>query len=203
MTDNTPTPVPIDDSPAERIRAAVQRFGERAVAHRAANLLRGRNEGDEFLLWVGGRHGQGVLDGAPALYWPEVWGARALMTAWDDSAADAVVAGLENQAWRVREMCTKVCAERKLDAAKALARHTTDAVARVRAASARALAAVGDDSSAVALTVMLRDPDKDVRRAAQQSLAALSERTAGTEHTAGAARTADTARTAGTEHPSA
>jgi HEAT repeat protein len=29
---------------------------------------------------------------------------------------------------------------------------------------------------------MLKDPDKDVRRAAQQSLAALSQRTAGTEH---------------------
>ena len=182
MTDNAPTPVPIDDSPAERIRAAMQRFGERVVAGRAANLLRGRNEGDEFLLWVGGRHAQGVLDGAPALYWPEVWGARALMTAWDDSAADAVVAGLENQAWRVREMCAKVCAVRELDASKALTRHTTDAVPRVRAASARALAAVGDEGSAAALTVMLRDPDKDVRRAAQQSLATFGERTAGTEH---------------------
>ena len=72
----------------------MRRFGEPVVATRAANLLRGRNEGDEFLLWVGGRHAQGVLDGAPALYWPEVWGARALMSAWDDSAADAVVAGL-------------------------------------------------------------------------------------------------------------
>jgi hypothetical protein len=183
MTDNLhSTPVPIDDSPAERIRAAVAHFGERVVATRAASLLRGRNEGDEFLLWVGGRHAQGVLDGAPALYWPEVWGARALMSAWDDSAADAVVAGLENQAWRVREMCAKVCAVRGLDAGKSLVRHTTDAVPRVRAASARALAAVGDESSAASLTAMLKDPDKDVRRAAQQSLAALSQRTAGTEH---------------------
>jgi hypothetical protein len=183
MTDNAPsTPVPIDDSPADRIRAAAARFGERVVATRAANLLRGLGEGDEFLLWVGGRHAQGVLDGAPALYWPELWGARALMRAWDDSAADAVVAGLGNQAWRVREMCAKVCAARGLDAGKALVRLTTDAVPRVRAAAARALAAVGDENSAASLTAMLGDPDKDVRRAAQQSLAALSQRVAGTEH---------------------
>jgi HEAT repeat protein len=71
---------------------------------------------------------------------------------------------------------------RGLDAGKSLVRHTTDVVPRVRAASARALAAVGDESSAASLTAMLKDPDKDVRRAAQQSLAALSQRTAGTEH---------------------
>ncbi|GAB3033095.1 hypothetical protein GCM10027052_07770 [Parafrigoribacterium mesophilum] len=178
MNDNAPsTSVPIDDSPAERIHAAVRRFGEPVVATRAANLLRGRNEGDEFLLWVGGRHAQGVLDGAPALYWPELWGARALLSAWDDSAAEAVVAGLDNQAWRVREMCARVCAAHGLDAAGALLRHTTDAVPRVRAASARALATAGEASSAAALTAMLRDPDKEVRRAAQQSLAALTTRT--------------------------
>jgi hypothetical protein len=177
MTDNAPsTPVPIDDSPADRIRAAVERLGEHVVATRATNLLRGLGEGDEFLLWVGGRHAQGVLDGAPALYWPEVWGARALLSAWDDSATEAVVAGLANQAWRVREMCARVCAARALDAADALTRHTTDGVPRVRAAAARALAAVGDDSSTAALTAMLKDPDKDVRRAAQQSLATLQAR---------------------------
>ena len=144
------------------------------MAKRAASLLRGRNEGDEFLLWVGGRHAQGILDGAPALYWPEVWGARALMSAWDDAATDAVLGGLRNQAWRVREMCLKVCAERRLDVGNAVQRLTTDPVARVRSAAARALAATGDGAQAEALTAMLKDPDKEVRRTAQQSLAALS-----------------------------
>ena len=179
MTDHTSSAVPLDDSPAERIHLAVQRFGEATVAARAASLLRGGNEGDEFLLWVGGRHGQGILDGAPALYWPEVWGARALMSVWDDAAVDAVLGGLGNQAWRVREMCLKVCAERRLNVGNVLHRLTTDPVARVRSAAARALAATGDAAQAEPLTAMLKDPDKDVRRAAQQSLAALS---ASTEH---------------------
>lgn len=177
MTENPSRPsVPIDDSPADRMAAAVARFGEGVVARRAASLLRGRNEGEEFLLWVGGRHAEGVLDGAPALYWPELWGARALLSAWDDSAADAVLAGLENRAWRVREMCARVCGARGLDAARPLTRLTTDAVPRVRAAAARALAALGDAASADTLTTMLKDPDKEVRRAAQQSIAALPAR---------------------------
>ncbi|HEY9477643.1 MAG TPA: HEAT repeat domain-containing protein [Microbacteriaceae bacterium] len=180
MTDHSSNDsVPLDDSPAKRIQEAVQRFGEATVARRAASLLRGRNEGDEFLLWVGGRHAQGILDGAPALYWPEVWGARALMSAWDDTATDAVLAGLGNRAWRVREMCLKVCAERGLNVGTAVQRLTSDTVPRVRSAAARALAATGDASQSEALTAMLRDPDKEVRRTAQQSLAVLS---AGTEH---------------------
>jgi hypothetical protein len=184
MTDHTPNAsVPLDDAPAERIHAAVQRFGEATVARRAASLLRGHNEGNEFLLWVGGRHAQGILDGAPALYWPEVWGARALMSAWDDAATDAVLGGLGNRAWRVREMCLKVCAERGLNLGKAGQRLTTDPVARVRSAAARALAATGDAAQTESLTAMLKDPDKEVRRTAQQSLVALTERsTAQAEH---------------------
>jgi HEAT repeat protein len=105
-----------------------------------------------------------------------------LLYVWDDMAVAAVVAGLADEHWRVREMCAKVCAVRALDAGPALVRRTTDAVPRVRAAAARALAAVGEENSAASLTAMLGDPDKDVRRAAQQSLAALSQRVAGTEH---------------------
>jgi len=59
-TPGSPTPnshgqVEIDDSPGDRIAAAVVRFGEKAVAERSASLLMGGNEGDEFLLVVGGR----------------------------------------------------------------------------------------------------------------------------------------------------
>ena len=59
--------VPLDASPGDRIALAVARFGEADVADRSAALLSGTNEGEEFLLWVGGRHARGILDGAPAL----------------------------------------------------------------------------------------------------------------------------------------
>ncbi|HAM27047.1 MAG TPA: hypothetical protein DCP11_10220 [Microbacteriaceae bacterium] len=168
--------VPLDDSPAKRIAVAVARFGEKSVAQRAASLLRGGNEGDEFLLWVGGRHAQGVLDGAPPLYWPEVWGARALNYVWDDSCESAVIAGLADRAWRVREMCARVCLGRKIGGPESLAPLLSDENERVRIAGARAIAEVGDGDNAPALTAMLRDPEKEVRRAAQQSLARLAKR---------------------------
>jgi HEAT repeat protein len=52
----------------------------------------------------------------------------------------------------------------------------TDENPRVRAAGARAIAELGSADNADALRTMLRDPEKDVRRAAQQSLARLTER---------------------------
>jgi hypothetical protein len=168
--------VPLDDSPAHRIAVAVERFGEKNVAERAASLLRGGNEGEQFLLWVGGRHAQGVLDGAPPLYWPEVWGARALNYVWDESCESAVIAGLSDRAWRVREMCARVCLGRKLGTSQSLSPLLSDENERVRIAGARAIAEVGEADDAPALTAMLRDPEKEVRRAAQQSLVRLAKR---------------------------
>ncbi|MHA6668928.1 HEAT repeat domain-containing protein [Homoserinimonas sp. A447] len=159
---------------ATRIALAVERFGEDALVKHAIGLLRGRNEGEETLLYLGGRHARGILDGAPALYWPEVWGARALLHVWDDSAAFAVLESVQNQAWRVREMCLKVCAVRKLGDAGLLKRRLTDENARVRASAAHALAAVGTTDDSPLLEPLLRDPDKDVRRAAGEALKALA-----------------------------
>ncbi|HEY5320256.1 MAG TPA: HEAT repeat domain-containing protein, partial [Galbitalea sp.] len=166
--------VPIDKSPAARIADAVARFGEREVADRAAALLAGANEGEEFLLWVGGRHAQGILDGAPALYWPELWGARALLYAWDDVAAPAVQRGLANQAWRVREMCGRVVVARELPFAAEVAPLLTDEVARVRAIAARAIGAIGDYDQALLVTALLVDPEIDVRRQAGDALRTLA-----------------------------
>ncbi|WP_233189246.1 HEAT repeat domain-containing protein [Subtercola sp. Z020] len=146
------------------------------MARRAASLLAGGYEGEEFLLVVGGSHAEGIVHGAPALYWPEVWGARALLYVWDAAAAPTVIAGLGNQSWRVREMCARVCAEHGVGTVKDLVRRTTDENARVRTAAARAIAVVGDETGIRSLEAMLRDPERDVRRAAQQSLAALRER---------------------------
>ncbi|MCU1584668.1 MAG: repeat protein [Microbacteriaceae bacterium] len=180
MTSESAVPVQIDDSPSDRIAAAVTRLGERAVVDRSASLLLGGNEGEEFLLIVGGRHAQGVLDGAPPLYWPEVWGARALTFVWDDSAAPAVHRGLRDQAWRVREMCARVVFVRALPEQDALLELLSDEVARVRGAAARALGEVGDSGHLEALRALLTDEEKEVRRSAHDAMVRLEERTAGT-----------------------
>jgi HEAT repeat protein len=181
MAHDSETPSPHTASLEERIQAAVEREGETSVVLRARSLLEGGYEGEDFLRVVGGPHAEGILAGAPALYWPELWGARALNYVWSDAAAPAVVAGLANRAWRVREMCAKVCAVRSVGTPDALAALVTDDHARVRSAAARALAVVGDASSEEVLEALLRDPDKEVRRTAQQSLRALKQRLAPTE----------------------
>lgn len=168
--------IPLDASPKDRIAEAVRRFSEHDVADRAAALLGGSNEGEEFLLWVGGQHAQGLLDGAPALYWPEVWGARALLYAWDALAAPAVKTGLSNQAWRVREMCGRVVIEHQLPFAEEVALLLSDEVARVRVVAARALEVVGEYEQAVALRALLADPEVEVRRAAGNAMRAMSKR---------------------------
>jgi HEAT repeat protein len=168
--------VPLDASPGNRIALAIERFGEPDVADRAAALLNGTNEGEEFLLWVGGRHAQGVLDGAPALYWPEVWGARTLLYAWDESAVGAIRSGLANRAWRVREMCARVVASRELPLGDELVLMLADEVARVRANAARALGVVGSFDQALELRKLLKDPDLDVRKQVGASLKQLAGR---------------------------
>lgn len=188
--------LPIDLPTAERIHAAVEHYGEQAVIDNSIALLRAKNAGKDFLLYAGGRHALGILDGAPALYWPELWGARALLYVWSEAAAPYVVVGLNNQAWRVREMCARVIVLRGLAVAPKLVRLTTDEVPRVRAAALHALAEQGSADHLATIVQRLRDPDKEVRRAAQQARDLLSgrwnlpkdqsqgiEQTHGTRHT--------------------
>jgi len=165
-----------EDTPATRVADAITTLGEDGVVERAIALLAGFNVGDEFLLMAGGTHAQGLLDGAPPLYWPEVWGARVLLYAWNDTAADAVLAGLQNRAWRVREMCTRVAAARHLPAAEYLRELLTDDTARVRAAAARALGELGSADDLELLSTLFKDPEIDVRRAAQQARTAIEKR---------------------------
>jgi hypothetical protein len=175
MTRDATEPTDLDAPTEQRIAAAIALWGEREVVDRAVALIGGFSAGDDFLLFVGGRHAQGVLTGAPVLYWPELWGTRALLYVWHESAADAVGVALQNQAWRVREMAARVSAARSLPVAPALAELLTDDVARVRAAAARALGAVGNAGDAELIRPLLRDKEIDVRRAAQQGLDALRQ----------------------------
>jgi len=168
--------VPIDLAIEKRLAAAVELFGESVVVRRAISLLAGNNEGDDFLLFVGGEHAQGILDGAPVLYWPELWGTRALLYVWDDTAAEAVAAAIANQAWRVREMGARVAAVRGLPLSGALVGLLADEVARVRGSAARALGDVGALEDIDSIRALLKDPDIDVRRGAQQGIDALRKR---------------------------
>jgi len=173
MTTHTPKNQPNDDSPAERIAKVVAELGEDEVVARATALIAGLNAGEEFLLAVGGRHAQGILDGAPPLYWPEVWGARTFLYVWNDSAIPAVLAGLGNQAWRVREMSAKVVARRELAYPAEVAALVTDEVARVRAQAARALGEIGTADEIDVLRSLLKDPEIEVRREAGGALKKL------------------------------
>jgi hypothetical protein len=175
----TPAEVPVDLPIEKRVAAAVAAYGEDAVVLRAVSLIAGNNEGEDFLLYLGGEHARGILDGAPVLYWPELWGTRALLYVWNDSAEEAVTAALHNQAWRVREMAARVAAARELPVAPVLEALLTDEVARVRAAAARALGAVGALEHVDAIRPLLKDGEMDVRRGAQQGMAALRARLGG------------------------
>lgn len=170
------TDVPVDLPIEQRLAAAVELYGEGAVVRRSMSLLAGNNEGEDFLLFVGGEHARGILEGAPVLYWPELWGTRALLYVWNDSAVEAVAAAMGNQAWRVREMGARVAAARELPMSDALVGLLTDEVARVRASAARALGAVGSMAEVDSIRPLLKDPDIDVRRGAQQGIDAIRTR---------------------------
>ncbi|TAL44457.1 MAG: HEAT repeat domain-containing protein [Salinibacterium sp.] len=170
--------VPVDLPIEKRLAAAVERYGEATVVLRAVSLLAGNNEGEEFLLYVGGEHARGILGGAPPLYWPELWGTRALLYVWDDSARPAVAAALGNQAWRVREMGARVAAARGLPLVREVGMLVADEVARVRASAALALGALGSLDEIEVIRPLLKDAEIDVRRAAQQGIDAIRKRLA-------------------------
>jgi len=95
------------------------------------------------MTWLGGAHAA-ALKARPESreldYFPRVWATRALLYAWDADVAPAVIGGLKDPAWRVREMCAKVVRLRRIrQATTALERLQSDPVARVREAATRAL----------------------------------------------------------------
>jgi len=97
-------------------------------------------------------------------HWVRTWGARGLLHVWDDSATEAVVAGLADEHYRPAEMCLKVAARHEVagagDGAAALVDHE---LPRVRAQAVRALGVVGDTEHVAAVRAALDDPDEQVR----------------------------------------
>ena len=156
-----------------RLKAAVERYGEHELASRAAALLVSGEEDDEFLAYVG--LGAGDISGFPS-YWRRSWGARTLEHYWIDEAAASVILGLDDEHWRVRMICARVCGKREIPLAEKLDQLTRDDYWRVREAAARALSLVGEGEHADALRELLDDENDQVQDAAERALATLSER---------------------------
>ena len=145
-------PVDIARSPAERILELTALIGEAEMAAWCAGLLDGSitydDPGRPPITWLGGRHAAALqLKHGAAWgeqnYWPRVWAGRGLLYVWSASATSAVLSGLHDGAWRVREMSAKVARRREVAVAEPiLVALLDDPMQRVRAASDAALSAL-------------------------------------------------------------
>jgi HEAT repeat protein len=111
-------------------------------------------------------------------YWVRTWGARGLLYVWDDTAAPAVVAGLDDEHWRPAEMCLKVSTRRELGEAgpRAAELAVEGELPRVRVQALRSLGIVGDTEHVDVVRDLLDDEDPAVRRQAARSLSRLAGR---------------------------
>lgn len=128
-------------TPRERIRAECARRGAEAVLADCLALLEGATD-PELTRSLVGRGAEKYFDGGEHddTYWFRVWAMRGLLWSWDRRATDHVVAALDDEAWRVREMAAKVVARHLVgEATAAVARRRDDSVPRVRRAAERAL----------------------------------------------------------------
>lgn len=174
-------------TPQDRALAAARSLGARELASWCAELLTGDldlvGQDRHDPRWIAGR--AWTAWGDPATWhsrgldhWPRTWAARTLLHAWDPVAASAVVQGLGDEAWRVREMCAKIAARHELGAAapECARLAQADEVPRVRVASLRAFAVVGESEHAPVVHDALRDEDPSVVRAAERTLEAMEQR---------------------------
>jgi len=161
-------------------------IGRSEVAGWCAGLLDGTvrydDPGRPPITWLGGAHAASLLqrqafESRDQDYWPRVWGARGLLHVWAPDARPAVVGGLSDPAWRVREMSAKIVRAQELaDAETELAVLVADPVPRVRAAALLALGRVGESEHAQAVGQARHDTSPLVRRAAEGALEELAGR---------------------------
>jgi hypothetical protein len=130
-------------SPRQRIEEECSRRGRAAFVTGCVDLLQGRDVDTGLITVLGGPATGWALAGESEErdLWLRVWAVRGLLWAWDDTALAPLVAALDDDAWRVREMALKVVSRHRLDDAleHAVMLRETDGSARVRAAADRAL----------------------------------------------------------------
>lgn len=167
-------------TPQAFVRKACARLGEAEVARRSAALVSGSVDleaEEDFLRAIGFRGEMAWLLQEPNPYWARVWGARALRYCWGETAPDAVLEGLHDDAWRVVEHCAVIVADRELpDAAPTLVTLTRHPVPRVRVASVRALSRVGEREDVPAVLQLADDPERKVQIAVERALPTLRDR---------------------------
>jgi hypothetical protein len=172
-------------TPKRQVASACEQLGESEVVRWASGLAEGSIPYDDpdwpsltLLVGAGAVWALSREDlEASGPYWPRVWGMRALLYAWRSVAAPAVLAGLRDDAWRVREMAAKVVRLRELgEAADPLIALLTDPVPRVRLAAVQALERVGEGEHAAAVARAADDEDAKVRQAIERALAVLADR---------------------------
>ena len=173
--------LPLTERPAVLVALAVERWGAYELIGRCTTLLRTMSWDDEpdLLLYLGGRRGPAFLDRGLGRegYWLRTWSLRAMLYAWHETAAPAVVDALADEHWRPREMAAKVVALRQIGAgADAAAVLVDDPTPRVRAAAARGIGVVGEAEHAQPLRVLERDPDPAVRAHADRALTQMAVR---------------------------
>ena len=128
-------------TPRLSIEAEAGRRGKPALVAGCIALLNREPVDDALVMALGVQAGMSVLDSGPqSQYWLRVWAARGLLWVWDPVALPAIVAALEDEHWRVREMAAKVVARHLLgEAFEAVSGMSDDPVPRVVEAAARAV----------------------------------------------------------------
>jgi hypothetical protein len=129
-------------TPRQSIEAECRRRGRDAVVDGCVRLLETGTLDAPLLLALSGPGGQMFLDGEEHAdtYWLRVWSLRGLLWVWDERATAAVVAAVDDEHWRAREMALKVVARHRVDdALDAAAARRDDPVERVRQSAERAL----------------------------------------------------------------
>jgi hypothetical protein len=175
------------EKPREIVQAACAAYGEDTVIDWCIAFLTGEISGEAAygaelpkLAAITGSPNPGGWS-APVdpvnYYWIRVWAARVFLYVWRDDVVDALVVAAKDPAWRVREHVARITAQRELgQLADALVPDLEHELPRVRSTAARALGAVGESEHAGALQVLLDDPDRTVRVAAEKALARMEKR---------------------------
>lgn len=180
----------MDAAPADRAAAAVRTLGKVEFASWCAAVLTGdidmmalTSQSEPDPRWLAG--GAWTNWGPPTTwvergidYWPRSWAARSLLHQWHPCAEHAVIAGLTDEHWRVREMCGKVVAKHELgtgaDTCARVAAH--DHNTRARVAALRAIGAAGEAEHAWVIAIARTDAEKSISSAAEAAKRRLEAR---------------------------